>query len=256
MASAACWFTATSFDLYSLDGSDCFEQSDLLFADKIHLMCRLLIATHPHDASALLNSFADMARTSEVTPGKWQGDGCGIAWQDAQRKWHVTKSLDPIWQTRAVFEQIKDARCVVAHARSASFDRSIGDVSVNQPYLDQRYAFVFNGVLRGVRFAPSVNGAIGAQKIWHLLQSYLIVGAPLEALERLRVWLIAHAREITACNIGLTDGDHIYALSMFATRREYYNLRASHINDNALLVSEPIQHTHSEWIESNRALKI
>lgn len=221
-------------------------------------MCRFLIQTTRtrQPALARLHAFADMARDSQVSPGKWQGDGWGVAWRDDNDCWQLYKSLRPVWEDREVFAQVPASTCVVAHARAASFDRGKGVIEVNQPYLGGGYAFVFNGWLKGVRFSPGLPGEIGAQKLWALLQGYLREAAPPDALNRLRDWLIAHTQFIGACNIALTDGAQVYALSMYQQRGEYYNLRYARDAEACLLVSEPIAGAETAWLMKDVAVLV
>ena len=218
-------------------------------------MCRFIVQSTqtPQNVQERLHAFADMARDSQVSPGKWQGDGWGVAWRDGN-DWQLYKSLKPVWQDRDLFAQVPASTCVIVHARAASFDRGKGVLEVNQPYLGEGYAFVFNGWLKGVRFSTGMPGEIGAQKLWHLLQGYLRESPPQDALNRLRDWLIAHTQFIGACNIGLTDGIQVYALSMYQQRGEYYNLRYARDAETCLLVSEPIAGAETVWLAKDVAI--
>jgi hypothetical protein len=93
------------------------------------------------------------------------------------------------------------------HARSASFAHHKGNIAYNQPYIYAPYAFVFNGFFKGVRLPRRVPGAIGAEKIWSLVQEQLAQGVlPQQALAIVYTMLARHSRDVQACNMGLSDG--------------------------------------------------
>ena len=206
-------------------------------------MCRFMLAVAhaPLDSPTLLHAFADMADRSSAADGEFQGDGWGVAWRDGIT-WQVRKSLAPVWQDRAGFGSIPRVSCLMAHARAASFDVHKDDLAFNQPFVDSdgRWAFVFNGLLRGVRLPRRVPGTIGAQKIWNLLRDLLRTHEPSTALAELRDMLIAHSQRVQACNIGLSDGQRLFALTMFDERPAYYQLCMAQRDGARLIASAPL----------------
>ncbi|PIR13193.1 hypothetical protein COV49_03075 [Candidatus Falkowbacteria bacterium CG11_big_fil_rev_8_21_14_0_20_39_10] len=204
-------------------------------------MCRFLLAKsrEKQETTQLLESFADMAKKSKAYDGDWQGDGWGASWWNGG-KWEQYVSLKPIWEDREFFLFIPETSLLCIHARSASFDHHKNTIEFNQPYIQGRYAFVFNGLLKGVRLPHQVEGRIGAQKIWSLIQMYLKKFSPKKALEKAVSDLNTHSRFIQALNIGLSDGKDVYAYTQYAKHENYYQLRHSSTSEVGIVVSEPI----------------
>lgn len=204
-------------------------------------MCRFLLGRfhEPTSPQAFLEAFADMSEQSKALDGDWQGDGWGVAWLDQTSSWQRYTSLAPVWQERAHFVEIPPTTILVAHARAASFAHHKGVLEFNQPYLFDDYAFVFNGLLKGVSL-PGIPGRIGAEKICFLVKRALQTMVPPEALESVRELLRANSQEIVALNLGLANKEGIYSLNQFARHPEYYSLH--HWNDDStqLICSEPL----------------
>jgi predicted glutamine amidotransferase len=188
---------------------------------------------------ALLARFAEMAQKSKALDGDWQGDGYGVAWLDEQNKWQVKKSLSPIWEEIQNLDNLPETGMFLAHARSASFPQHKGVIEFNQPYILGEYAFVFNGLLKGVSL-PNIPGKIGAEKIWSLLQKELESNDPQEALERTRQLLINSAQEIVALNVGLATKENMYFLNHFTKHPEYYSLHEWSEDETRIICSEPL----------------
>lgn len=205
-------------------------------------MCRFLLARfhEPTRPQELLEAFAEMSEKSKALDGDWQGDGWGVAWLDEQGEWHRQTSLAPVWQETHIFDDLPATRALVAHARAASFPHHKGVIEFNQPYLFHEYAFVFNGLLRGVTL-PGIPGRIGAEKICHLVKRELATAAsPQEALERVRNLLDQNAKEIVALNLGLATPEGIYSLNHFTQHPEYYSLHAWNDEATHIICSEPL----------------
>ena len=101
----------------------------------------------------------------------WPGETSREAWQ-------VQHSLAPIWTETDAVQHLPLTRHLLVHARSASFAHHKGNIAYSQPYVCGPYAFVFNGFLKGVRLPRRVPGAIGAEKIWSLVQAQLAQSVP------------------------------------------------------------------------------
>lgn len=192
-------------------------------------MCRLLMAKSIRavQPGLVLEKFADMAESSQAPDGDWQGDGWGIAWLENNGVWRLKKSLRPIWKDREKFGYIPAVSRFLVHTRSASFAAHKGKLAYNQPFMHAPYAFVFNGLLKGVAFTYPVPGEIGSQKIWSLLSSFLRKYPAEKSLLRLKLLLEKNSREIQALNIGLAGREKFYAYSCFSTHPEYYQLQFS-----------------------------
>lgn len=204
-------------------------------------MCRFLLVefTEPTKPQSLLAAFAEMSEKSKALDGDWQGDGWGVAWIDERGEWQRQTSLAPIWQEAQVFEQVPLTKTLVAHARAASFAHHKGVIEFNQPYLFDQYAFVFNGLVRGVSL-PNIPGRIGAEKICHLVKQELAMYEPQEALERVRDLLLKNCKEIVALNLGLASKEGIYALNYFSQHPEYYSLHHAQSSERRVICSEPL----------------
>lgn len=191
------------------------------------------------DPRKYLDSFSEMAQKSRAFDGDWQGDGWGVAWLD-ENGWQVKKLLLSVWQDKKIFTSIPRTKSLVVHARSASFPSHKGNINFNQPFISGEYAFVFNGLLHGVKLPVPVPGQIGAQKIWYLLQTFLKKYPPAVSLEKIKTLLISHTSEIQALNIGLADKKNIYSLNYFTKHPQYYTLHYEKKTNFELISSEKL----------------
>ena len=189
-------------------------------------MCRFLLARshEPLDIQSLLSEFALMCESSRAPDGDRQGDGWGIAWKE-ENGWQIKKSLSPIWEEQDRFTNIPPTRLLAIHARSAGFPQHKGNIEFNQPYINEGWCFVFNGMLRGVSIPRKLSGAIGAQRIFSFLQEETAHATGDQALETLDRTFLAHTRRIDGMNVGLVKDDRLYALCEYADNEEYFSLR-------------------------------
>jgi len=206
-------------------------------------MCRFLLLTAPTpcDIRPFVVQFAAMCQQSMGLSGEgWQGDGWGVAWQDDQQRWQAQHSIAPIWTAIARLQALPPTRHLLAHARSASFPHHKGNIAYSQPYIVGSHAFVFNGFLQGVRLPRRVVGAIGAEKIWTLVQEQLAQGVALApALETVYAMLARHSRAIQACNLGLSDGQTYAWYNGNPRGAVYYQLQQTSVGMLQLVCSEP-----------------
>ena len=218
-------------------------------------MCRFLLAKSEKsfNPNSLIKKFAEMSKASKAYDGDSQGDGCGVSWMD-KGKWQTKTSIKPIWKVTEMFFDIPSTTNVIAHARSASFPQHKGILEYSQPYVYKNYAFVFNGLLKGVALPYQLEGTIGAQKIWSLLNKFLQVYSPNESLLRTVDILNKHTREIQALNIGLSDGDEIYIYTQFGKHPDYYQLRSHQKDDLIIVCSESLEGMEFRPIETKRVL--
>jgi predicted glutamine amidotransferase len=188
----------------------------------------------------LLEKFADMASRSRSPDGDRQADGWGVAWLDERGGWSVRKSLNPIWTETYDFSNIPPCQILAAHVRSASFPEHKRVVEFNQPFLVDSYAFVFNGLLQGVSFPFPVEGRIGSQKIWSLLQQSINGGGPAAGISALVRQLESGAREIQALNLGLFQGRRLFVYCRQAGVGPYYQLKIHRTPALTLVCSEAL----------------
>lgn len=189
------------------------------------MMCRFILVktSTPRKPSELLCSFARMSEHCPAPDGDWQGDGWGVSWWK-RGSWGTYTSLKPVWEDTEQFDQIPETTIFLAHARSASFATQKGILDYNQPYRSKNRAFVFNGLLKGTALPIQLEGAIGAQKIWSLLQLQLRSKKPKDALENATQLLNQYTKTVQGLNLGLSDGKNLYAYTQYAHNPAYYNL--------------------------------
>jgi len=205
-------------------------------------VCRFLLmkAKWKIDAGPILKGFAGMARMSRSPDGDRQGDGWGMSRLSDAGDWSHHKSLKPVWEDPAAAARIPRTRALVLHARSSSFVRDKGTIGFNQPYGEDGFVFVFNGLLEGVRLPRRTEGKIGAQKIWSLLKIFLRGSPPDEAMVRLTACLYRNARRVSALNLGICDGRRIYFYTSYDNAPEYYQLYYAVSGRLSIVSSEPI----------------
>jgi hypothetical protein len=152
----------------------------------------------------------------------------------------VQHSVAPIWTETDTIQHLPRTHHLLVHARSASFAHHRGNIAYSQPYVWGSYAFVFNGFLHGVRLPRRVPGAIGAAKIWSLVQAQLTQSVPLpQALATVYAVLARSSRDIQACNMGLSDG-HTYAFYNGNPHGQaYYQLHQARQGALHMVCSEP-----------------
>jgi len=204
-------------------------------------MCRFLLVKSKNliKPKNLLTQFAKMAKKSKAYDGDWQGDGWGISFVDSKNNWQCHKSLSPIWEDLNIFTAFPKTKTFVVHARSASFPNQKGNITFNQPFINGKYSFVFNGLLKGVRL-PNIPGNIGAEKIWYLLKQELKENNLKEALKKTKELLLKNSKEIFALNIGLATPKKIYSLCFFTKYPKYYQLRSFKNQDIEIICSESL----------------
>ena len=205
-------------------------------------MCRFLIARSPDPLPVrkLLCLFAEMCRRSRTPDGDLQADGWGLAW-NRNGGWETRKSLLPIWKDLPSFSPPADVNFFLVHARSAGFPQQKGILAYNQPFVEGQYAFVFNGMIRGVRIEKPLPGKIGAQKIFRLIREEMKEKGAESVLIQLRQTLRQRARNLEAANIGLAGPEGIYVLCDYSLHPEYFSLRISQTEGITLICSEELK---------------
>lgn len=203
-------------------------------------MCRFLLVQSKEkiQPKKLLHQFAEMAKESHAPDGDWQGDGWGIAWVD-DNQWQAKKSLSPIWKEIDEFDAIPETNTFAVHARSASFPQHKDYIEFNQPYISENYAFVFNGLLKGVSL-QDIPGRIGAEKIWYLVRQELKKSTPKKALEKVKELLINNSKEIIALNMGLATPEEMYSVCYFTKHPDYYQLQYFTNHNLQIICSEKL----------------
>ncbi|MHC4429864.1 MAG: class II glutamine amidotransferase [Planctomycetota bacterium] len=176
-----------------------------------------------------LESFAELCRASS----EYQGHGWGML-SGGNGGRELYRRTRPIWQHD--FAGVGSSRFLLVHARSAFRDGPV-ELRYNMPFVDGRYAFVFNGELHGVRIR--VEGSTGAEKIFNLVRC-LDRGDPGAALRDAMTVLKRRSRYIRAANMILTDGRRAWVSSYFDEQPEYFTLHVSRRADLVAVCSEPL----------------
>jgi len=222
-------------------------------------MCRFLLAkfSEPTSPKIILEKFSSMAKKSKAHDGDWQGDGWGVSWLDTNNYWKTRKSLLPIWEEKSVFTDFPKTQSLAIHARSASFPDQKGIIEYNQPFVDEPYLFVFNGLLKGVSLSSQDLGKIGSQKIWFLLRKMLDRMTPSQALKKIKEILLKNSRNLQSLNIGLSDKKNIYSLCYFSKYREYYQLQYLNNPQVKIICSEKVEgYTEFRSLEPGKFIEL
>ncbi|MGE5304313.1 MAG: class II glutamine amidotransferase [Alphaproteobacteria bacterium] len=200
-------------------------------------MCRLLLVKAEREFSIgeQLQRFAFMAACSK----EFQGHGWGCSYLE-NGAWQHYKNINPIWEDD--LSGFGESRLLVAHARSAFKDEGI-IIENNMPFHDDRYVFIFNGELRGVRIAE--HGRIGAEKIFNFIKRFNH-GNMHEALMRGTAIIRKRSKYIRAMNIIIAEKDRSYLASFFNEDPDYFTLHYSHISGKTILASDPLP-GHEHW---------
>ncbi len=207
-------------------------------------MCRFILVKSEKEIKPIeiLNKFSVDVKKNKTPDGDLQEDGWGFCYLNEKDQWQIYKSIKPIWEETKKFSEFPKCKMFLSHARSASFVNQKGFIEFNQPYISKDYAFVFNGLLKGVNL-PNIPGKIGAEKIWNMLQIQLKKENPKKALASIKNKLLKSSREIVALNIGLADKDGIYSLNFFTSHKDYYQMFKSVGNNAAIVCSSKISYT-------------
>ena len=191
--------------------------------------------------SVLLNRFSNACRLSK----EYQGDGWGATYYQ-NGIWRTYHDIRPIWESDLRF--LKGSQVVLLHARSASFGEK-PDINNNMPFETDRFSFVFNGELRGVRLAAP--GRIGAEKIFRFILNFYR-GNLEEAITKAIPIIKRRVAYIRAMNFIILDKleGRFYVYSSFSEDSEYFtmhNLRS----DDVVVSSDPIPNLDQFPIHQN-----
>ncbi|MBN1349521.1 class II glutamine amidotransferase [candidate division KSB1 bacterium] len=214
-------------------------------------MCRLLAISvrQPTDMRNHLRQFARIAQNSR----EYQGDGWGCAWLE-DGHWSIYKNVCPIWEDNLT--DFPATNQLLVHARSAFRNEGIA-VENNMPFADDKYAFIFNGELHGVRIKEQ--GRIGAEKIFNYIKRF-DHGDMLPALEKSTGIIAKRTTYIRAMNIILSDKRFLYLHSLFNEDADYFTMFTKTTENELILCSEKYpgetgwQKIENETIEGFRCL--
>jgi predicted glutamine amidotransferase len=192
-------------------------------------MCRLLLIKFEHEfeISPYLKTFANIAQNNR----EYQGHGWGCAYL-VNGEWKIYKNLKPIWEDD--FDQFPSTTQLLAHARSAFRDQGIR-IENNMPFCDEKYVFIFNGELHGVKI--KADGRIGAEKIFNFIKRF-DRGNFYEAIKKSVKIIKRRSRYIRAMNFIISDKRNVYLTSMFNDRPDYFTMTVKKSNGDIIICSE------------------
>ncbi len=193
-------------------------------------MCRLLYVNSNKEfsASEYLTKFAEISKKSK----EFQGHGWGCAYL-RNDEWRYYKNVNPIWEDD--LSKFGSTSRLIAHARSAFKDEGIV-VENNMPFYDDKYVFIFNGELRGVKIKEE--GRIGAEKIFNYIKRF-DKGSIEDALKKGTGIITKKSAYVRAMNIIICDSNSAYVHSQFNEDDDYFTLRKKTSSDSIIICSEP-----------------
>lgn len=200
-------------------------------------MCRLLFvrSDQPFEISGHLLSFAQIARNSK----EFQGHGWGCSYLQ-NGEWQHYKSIYPIWDDD--LQQFGTTVQILAHARSAFQDKDI-KIENNMPFYDDKYVFIFNGELRGVKIRET--GRIGAEKIFNFIKRF-DRGDMRKALWRGTEIIKRRTAHLKAMNIIISDKRKAYVVSSFEEDPDYFTLHKKQ-SDGELIICSAVYPEERGW---------
>lgn len=201
-------------------------------------MCRLLAikSKTPFEITPHLRAFAQIAKNSKED----QGHGWGLAKRQGNQWFHY-KNIQPLWEDD--IEHFGQTTELLVHVRSAFQNEGI-TVENNMPFYDERFVFIFNGELRGVKIKEE--GRIGAEKIFNFLKRFAQENF-LEALHRGVPILQKRVRYVRALNLIVSDGDSLALASFYNEEPDYFGMWYKSQNGQIFLCSEPYP-GETDWI--------
>lgn len=192
-------------------------------------MCRLLFVQNKKQFNIAdhLSKFALIAKNSK----EYQGHGWGCSYLKND-KWIHYKNIKPIWQDD--LEQFGTSNRLIVHARSAFEDRDIA-VENNMPFYDDKYIFIFNGELRGVKI--KADGRIGAEKIFNFIKRFDEDGMEYALPKGIDI-ISNRSSYIRAMNIIIAEKDQVHYFSLFNEDPDYFQMHYKKSDDELIICSD------------------
>jgi glutamine amidotransferase len=121
----------------------------------------------------------------------------------------------------------------------------------NMPFYDDRYIFIFNGELRGVKIKEQ--GRIGAEKIFNYIKRF-DKGNIIHALQKATEIISKKSAYVKAMNMVLTDENGAYIYSQFNEDAEYFTMYKKVLDELIVVCSEQFTQ-EADWTPiSNNSL--
>lgn len=210
-------------------------------------MCRLLLVKSKEEFNPTdyLKPFAKNCKESR----EFQGHGWGASFL-IDNNWRHYKNINPIWEDD--FSQIPQTKYLLVHARSAFKDQGIV-IENNMPFYDDKYIFIFNGELQGVKIKEE--GRIGAEKIFNFIKRFS--GNSMESgLEKGVDIIKKRTSYLRAMNIIIGEKDAAYVSSNFSEDPEYFTLDKYQSDDLTIVSSEKFDSSLNWMPIKNNSLEI
>ena len=200
-------------------------------------MCRLLFVQNRNEfnISEHLSKFATIAKNSK----EYQGHGWGCSYL-INNEWIHYRNISPIWEDD--LNQFPTSKRLIVHARSAFEDKDIV-VENNMPFNDDKYVFIFNGELRGVKI--KADGRIGAEKIFNFIKRFDKSGMD-KALPKGVKIINKKPSYIRAMNIIIAEKDRVHYSSLFNEDKEYFQMHFKQ-NDDELIICSEVYPNETGW---------
>jgi len=202
-------------------------------------MCRLLFvkSKNEFEIKEHLLPFSSIAKNSK----EYQGHGWGCSYL-FNNEWKHYKNIKPIWEDD--ISKFGNTNRLIVHARSAFQDKDIV-VENNMPFYDDKYIFVFNGELQGVRI--KAEGRIGAEKIFNFIKRFN-KGDMKTALKKGVDIINKRSKYVRAMNIIITDKEKTFVSSTYNEDPNYFGMSYKQDNNTTVICSQ-IYPNESNWIK-------
>lgn len=210
-------------------------------------MCRLMfIKSREHfSIPEYLDKFADVCKKSK----EYQGHGWGLSFLKGN-EWIQYKNINPIWEDD--FSQFAETNRLIVHARSAFRDKDIF-IENNMPFYNDKYVFVFNGELNGVKI--NSEGRIGAEKIFNFIYRF-DNGNIKEAVEKGVKIINNRTKYIRAMNFIIADKNRAILNTQFNEDENYFTMNLKRDENRLIICSDPLDNSKWESIPNNTIMEI
>jgi len=206
-------------------------------------MCRLLFVKSKTEfnISNHLKIFSEICKNSK----EYQGHGWGCSYL-VNDNWVHYKNIKPIWEDET--SHFPSTNRLIVHARSAFQDKDI-EVENNMPFYDDKYIFIFNGEVNGVKI--KADGRIGAEKIFNFIKRF-DNGNMFNAIKKGIEIIIKRSDYVRAMNIIIADKKKVYVSSTYNEDPDYFGMHYKKTDDEIIICSE-VYPEESGWksIENN-----
>ena len=197
----------------------------------ILFMCRLL-AIQSETEFSISDYLGPFARITQGCQEEYQGHGWGCSYRK-DREWKHYKNIRPVWEDN--LNGFGSTTLLLAHARSAFRYEGIV-VENNMPFYDDKYVFIFNGELHGVR--AKAPGRIGAEKVFNYIKRF-DKGDMLGAIRKGVDILTKKTQFVRAMNFIISDTENMFVTTRFNESPDYFTLYNKKSGGTKVICSQP-----------------